>query len=250
MINGGEKLNKYFIAVCDDEKVALFQITETIKKEFEKLGSRVDIAIFCEPKALLESNRKSNYEIIFLDIDMPDLNGIEIARIIKNQSPKSLIIFVTGKDELVYKSFEAHPFGFIRKVKLKDEISKVVIDIIKELSRSDCMINFKIDGIYYKLFIDEIAYIESKGNYIIINTTDGLAYKYKDSINKKEIELSGQGFVRTHEKYLVNFKYIFKINKMSITLVQNLDIPVSRRRMSMLKEGFLEYYGRIRLGGI
>ncbi len=181
---------------------------------------------------------------------MPDLDGIETARIIKNQNPKSLIIFVTGKDELVYKSFEVHPFGFIRKTKLKEEISKVVGDIIKELSRNDYMLNFKIEGIYYKLIIDEIVYIESKGNYIIINTTDGLVYKYKDSINKREIELSEQGFVRTHEKYLVNLKYIFKINKSSVTVIQNYDIPVSRSRMNALKEGFLSYYGRIGSGGI
>ncbi len=243
-------MNRYFIAVCDDEEFALSQISGAVKKEFEKSGMNVDITVFNEPKLLLELNRTSSFDVIFLDIDMPKLDGIETARIIKKQNPKSLIIFVTGKDELVYKSFEAHPFGFIRKTKLKEEISKVVGDIIKELSRNDYMLNFKIEGIYYKLIIDEIVYIESKGNYIIINTTDGLTYKYKDSINKKEIELSEQGFVRTHEKYLVNLKYIFKINKSSVTVIQNYDIPISRSRMNALKEGFLNYYGRVGLGGI
>ncbi|WP_313164719.1 LytTR family DNA-binding domain-containing protein [Sedimentibacter sp.] len=243
-------MNRYFIAVCDDEEFALSQISGAVKKEFEKSGMNVDITVFNEPKLLLELNRTSSFDVIFLDIDMPDLDGIETARIIKNQNPKSLIIFVTGKDELVYKSFEVHPFGFIRKFKLKEEISSIVEDIIKELSRNDYMLNFKIEGIHYKLLIDEIAYIESKGNYIIINTTDGLTYKYKDSINKKEIELSEQGFVRTHEKYLVNLKYIFKINKSSVTVIQNYDIPVSRSRMNALKEGFLNYYGRVGLGGI
>ncbi|WP_313346257.1 LytTR family DNA-binding domain-containing protein [Sedimentibacter sp.] len=243
-------MNKYFVAVCDDEELALSHISQSIKREFEKSGMNVDITVFNEPKLLLELNRTSSFDVIFLDIDMPKLDGIETARIIKKQNPKSLIIFVTGKDELVYKSFEAHPFGFIRKLKLKEEISSIVEDIIKELSRNDYMLNFKIEGIHYKLLIDEIAYIESKGNYIIINTTDGLVYKYKDSINKREIELSEQGFVRAHEKYLVNLKYIFKINKSSVTVIQNYNIPVSRSRMNALKEGFLNYYGRMGSGGI
>ncbi|WP_312811996.1 LytTR family DNA-binding domain-containing protein [Sedimentibacter sp.] len=243
-------MNRYFIAVCDDEEFALSQISGAVKKEFEKSGMNVDITVFNEPKLLLELNRTSSFDVIFLDIDMPKLDGIETARIIKKQNPESLIIFVTGKDELVYKSFEVHPFGFIRKLKLKEEISSIVEDIIKELSRNDYMLNFKIEGIHYKLLIDEIAYIESKGNYIIINTTDGLTYKYKDSINKKEMELSEHGFVRTHEKYLVNLKYIFKINKSSVTVIQNYNIPVSRSRMNALKEGFLNYYGRMGSGGI
>lgn len=243
-------MNRYLIAVCDDEELALTTISGAVKNEFAQSGVNVEIITFNEPKLLLESNRTSNFDVIFLDIDMPKLDGIETARIIKNQNPKSLIIFVTGKDELVYKSFEAHPFGFIRKLKLKDEISRVVEDVVKEQSRNEYMLNFKIEGIHYKLFADEIVYIKSRGNYIIINTTDGLAYKYKDSINKKEIELSEQGFVRAHEKYLVNLKYIFKINKSSVNVIQNYDIPVSRSRMNALKEGFLNYYGRIGSGGI
>ena len=243
-------MNKYFVAVCDDEELALSYISQSIKREFDKSGIIVDITAFNEPKMLLESNRTSNYEVIFLDIDMPDLDGIETARIIKNQNQKSMIIFITGKDELVYKSFEVHPFGFIRKSKLKEETPRVVTDIIKVLSRSDYVLNFKIEGMYYKLLTDEIVYIESKSNYIIINTTDGLIYKYKDSINRKEIELLDKGFVRIHEKYLVNLKYIFSINKKSITTTQKYEIPVSRSRMNPLRKDFLNYYGRIGSGVI
>lgn len=238
------------IAVCDNEEFALVQVAEVVKKEFAKIGVNAEINTFNEPESLLESNRTGCYDVIFLDIDMPDINGIEAARIIKKLNPKTLVIFVTGKDELVYKSFEVHPFGFIRKSKLREEISGIVADIKTELSRKDYRLSFKIEGICYRLYADEIACIESKGNYIIIKTTDGANYKYKDSINKKEIELSEYGFVRTHERYLVNLKYIFKINRNSVTVIQNYEIPVSRNRMNILKENFLNYYGGTVSGGI
>lgn len=238
------------IAVCDDEELALAQIVEEIKKGFAKIGVTAEIDTFIKPELLLESNRTCSFDVIFLDIDMPGINGIEAAGIIKKLNPKTLVVFVTGKDELVYKSFEVHPFGFIRKLKLKDEISEIVADIKTELSRKDYRLSFKTEGIHYRLYADEIVCIESMGNYIIINTTDGATYKYKDSISKKEIELSEHGFIRTHEKYLVNFKYIFKINKSSVTVIQNYDIPVSRNRMNNLKESFLSYYGRVGSGGI
>lgn len=235
---------RYKIAVCDDEEFLLAQIAEVIKSEFTKIGRSGEISIFNDTKLLLESNRIGSFDVIFLDIDMPDIDGIEAAGIIKNMNPKSLIIFVTSKDELVYKSFEVHPFGFIRKVKLREEISRIVPDIKNELSRNNYMLSFKIEGIYYRLYTGEIVYIESKGNYIIIKTTDGAIYKYKDSINKKEDELSEHGFVRTHEKYLVNLKHMFKINKSSVTITHNYDIPVSRSRINRVKESFMNYYSR------
>lgn len=246
----GWGVNRYRIAICDDEELLLVQIAEVIKKEFAKIGVNAEINVFKEPKLLLESNRTVSYDVIFLDIDMPDIDGIEAAGTIKNLNHNALVIFVTSKDDLVYKSFEVHPFGFIRKFKLKEEISGVVVDVKKELSHNNYMLSFKIEGTYYKLHTDEIVCIESKGNYIIIKTTDGAVYKYKDSINKKESELSEHGFVRAHEKYLVNLKYIFKINKSSVTVTQNYDISISRNRMNTLKESFLNYYGRTVLGGI
>lgn len=238
------------IAVCDDEEIALAQIMELVKKEFAKIGMNIEIKAFDNTELLLESNRTSSFDVIFLDIDMPDRNGIETAKIIKKFNPKILIIFVTSKDEFVFTSFEVHPFGFIRKLNMRDEIARIVSDIKTELSCEEYIISFKIDCILYRLYTDEIVYIESKKNYIIIKTTDGAIYKYKDSINKKENELSDHGFVRTHEKYLVNLKYIFKINKKSVTVIQQYDIPVSRNRMNTLEERYLNYYGRMSSRGV
>ncbi len=106
---------KYNVAICDDDKPMLIHISDTVKKEFLRLGLNVDIASFDNPLSLINSHKINNYGIIFLDIDMPDMDGIEAGKIIKNLSSKTLVIFLTSKDELVYKSFEAHPFCFIRK---------------------------------------------------------------------------------------------------------------------------------------
>ncbi|HAQ40073.1 MAG TPA: hypothetical protein DCM73_04050 [Clostridiales bacterium] len=158
---------------------------------------------------MLVSNRTGSFDIIFLDIDMPDIDGIAAAGIIKKQNPKLLVVFVTSKDELVYKSFEVHPFGYIRKSRFSEEISKIVPDIKDELSYKEYMLSFKIEGVIYRLCVDEIVYIQSTGNYIIIKTTDGAVYKYKDSISKKENELWKHGFVRTHEMSSIALKIVF-----------------------------------------
>ncbi len=121
---------------------------------------------------------------------------------------------------------------------------KIINGIKEVLLKYEFIVHFKIENINYKLYLDDIVYIESKRNYIIIHTIDDVAYKYKDSINKKEDELSKYGFARFHESFLINLKYIKSINKNSVTVIQNFDIPVSRYRMQSVKESFLEYHSR------
>lgn len=233
---------KYNIAVCDDYNHILIHISNILKTEFAKIGLNAEITAFDNPISLINSHKTNKYDVIFLDIEMPDMDGIEAGKIIKNLSSKALIIFLTSKDELVYKSFEAHPYSFIRKTYMDKEIPKIINDIKEELSKNEYMLKFKIENINYKLYLDDIIYIESKRNYIIIHTIDDAAYKYKDSINKKEDELSKYDFIRSHESFLINLKYIKHINKKTVTLILNLDIPVSRYRMISVKESFLEYH--------
>ena len=242
-------MSYYKIAICDDDNDALIYISELIRKEFAKAGCNTIISVFDDPVVLINEHKINDYDTTFLDIDMPKINGIEVAKIIKNQHSKTLIIFITSKDELVFNSFEVHPFGFVRKLKMHEELPKIIADITSELSKNNYMIQFKIEGICYKLYAEEIVFIESKGNYIIINTVDRESYKYKDSINKKEEELLKYNFVRTHERFLINLKYILSINKNTVTVIQNYDMPVSRHRVQKVKERFLGYYGRDKIGG-
>jgi len=236
-------MSTYKIAVCDDEEDALSLISELVKREFAKLGENTEISAFTNSELLLESNREESFDVNFLDISMPSIDGIEVAGLIKRYNPETLIVFVTCMDDLVFKSYKVHPFGFIRKTKLIEEFPAVVLDIKKQLSYNEYSLCFKLEGTEYRLCTDEVVFIESKGNYIKIKTTDMADYRYKDSINKKEIELKEHGFVRTHERFLVNLKYISKINKKSVTMIQNYGIPVSRNRMKAVIESYYSYHG-------
>ena len=237
-------MSTYKIAVCDDEESALELISSLVKKEFAKIDENVQINKFTNPELLLESSRECGFDMVFLDIDMPSIGGIQAAKKIKIFNPKTLIVFVTGKDELVFKSFQVHPFSFIRKSRLIEEIPEVVADIKSHFSYNDYAICFKIQGIDYILLTDEIVCIKSSGNYITIKTTDMAEYRYKDSINKKDTELTGHGFVRTHERYLVNLKYITRINKKSVTMTQKYEVPMSRHRMAAVAKSYADYYSR------
>ena len=106
------------IVICDDEQKMISNISEVVKDTV----SLCDISCFSSGKDLVESLENERYDLLLLDIDMPGITGLDIAKSIANSDPKPLIIFVTGHDELVYHSLQFHPFGFVRKSYMDREI--------------------------------------------------------------------------------------------------------------------------------
>ncbi len=238
-------MNYYKIGICDDEEIILNNVTELIIDKLNKIECCYDLTKFTNPLHIINSHFESNFDIVFLDIDMPVLNGIEVAQAIKINNPNTFIIFITGKDELVFESFKVQPFRFIRKSKLKDEISEAILEAYKLLQVNSYKVNFMIENVKYDIDINGILYIESSRNYITINTINNKKFKYKDSINKKAKELEKYGFIRTHVAYLVNQKYIQRIENNDVIIKTYEKIPISRSHIRSVKQKLIEYLGEI-----
>lgn len=112
----------YNIAICDDEIKTLENIATMIKDKFSSMNIEGNYNTCNYPEELLKILDKEKIDVLFLDIDMPKISGMDIGQYILNKSMDTLLIFVTSHDALVYESFKYHPFGFIRKSHLEDEI--------------------------------------------------------------------------------------------------------------------------------
>ena len=106
------------VFICDDESRILSDITEKVKSEL----AGAEISMFSNGVKLLERLSEARCDILLIDIDMPEFNGLEIAERLGALSEKPLLIFVTSHDELVYDSLQFHPFGFVRKGYLEKEL--------------------------------------------------------------------------------------------------------------------------------
>lgn len=126
------------IAVCDDEAIILDMLSKRIKREFEKLGHAVTISNFqygVELRRRIFSGVR--FDVLFLDIDMKDINGIELSKHLRENHTQSLIIFISNREEYVFKSFSVSPFRFVRKMDFEEEITEIIKDTIKELNREE-----------------------------------------------------------------------------------------------------------------
>lgn len=233
-------MNYFNIGICDDEEIILDKISQLINDKFKEINCDYNINKFNDPMELIEYYSQEYFDIVFLDIDMPKINGIELAQNIKIKSPNTIIIFITSKDELVYESLKVQPFRFIRKSKLTEEISEAIVEANRFLESNSYKIKIITDNKTFEIDINSILYIESNRNYIIINAVNNKQYKFKDSINQKEHELEDYGFIRTHSGYLVNERYIQRLTKDNVIMRNNQKIPMSRSRIQYVQKKLIE----------
>lgn len=228
------------IAVCDDEKRVLSEINRKLQEEFERLNCQADVFQTNNPFELLEHIKINSVDVMFLDIDMPSLSGMDIAQFLMDNDANTLLVFVTSHDALVYQSFKYHPFGFIRKSHFNEEIGAVVRSLIVELQKKSEYFSFKTNEGFFKVLFTDILYFDSKSNYINLHLDDNL-YKFRGTITSLENKLSLKGFIRTHKGFLVNQQHVFAIKGDDIELSNKEILPIGRTNRENVKKTILRY---------
>ncbi len=227
------------IAIIDDQKSDLKYISNEVKNQLDAKKIRYDIFLYTNPSQLLVDNEKDCFDAIFLDIDMPDqLNGLDIAETINNVSPKTVLVFVINHDELVYKAYRFKAVGFIRKGFLDDEINEITDIILSEIHKRNHTLSISDSNSIIKIDLFDVLYIKSDDHYAEIYFKEGKRC-IRQSLNKIEMQIEHYGFIRTHSRYLVNYRYIYSIEKTVVILSDGkTQVPISRNKVASVKEKF------------
>ena len=212
------------ICVCDDSMVFL----NDFKKAVEGLlphgkysDHEFELKLFAEAEGLLNYCVSNYPDIVFLDIEMPKQNGLEIADALNKLCVYTLIIFVTSHDDLVFTSLRYHPFRFLRKTHLSGELLEALDSAIEERIIKDKTLTLGSKYLGKKLLVSQIMYIESDKNYVCIVTNNNTEYLYRATVSFLDKELSSYGFIRVHSAFIVNMAYIKALNNDSLLLFNN-----------------------------
>ncbi|MDK2808763.1 MAG: hypothetical protein PWP24_1500 [Clostridiales bacterium] len=232
------------IAVCEDEPAVLRHITKIITFEFQIQEKEAAIRPYKNPEHLvLDIKRGMQFHVLFLDIDMPNINGLELAAMVNRLSVSPLIVFVSSMEELVYQSFRVHPFRFLPKASFPQEIHTCISDILEEFKSPHLQdfIVFSSQNTLYRLNVQEILYVECIGKTLRFAMHEKtLEVKYV--LSDMEQLLSPHHFLRIHKSYLVNRAYIYQIETREIRLSNGTLLPLSRYRAKEIKQKFQEIF--------
>lgn len=233
------------VAVCDDNKVMLDFLSRHIAECFTSYKISHDISNYACGEEFVLQHEKTPFDVVFLDIKMPDIDGFEAAKRVRRISEKTHIIFVTTESGLVYDSFDYHPFYFIPKGKteiLKAKLKNVIGKLVEQINDS-CIICFDLPhGEKKYVNSNSIFYIVSKSNYLdIVCKTETIHIRRKlDNIFD---ELPPKSFARIHNRIIVNMCYVCRIDnaRLKAILYDETELDISRAYKAAFSEKYNIY---------
>ena len=230
------------IAVCDDAR----EYRLTLKEYCENFFSQKHIAceIFEFPSGEEILNSAENFDIAFLDVELGDTNGIEVARKLQKKNPNIVILVVTSHLKYIDDAMDIHAIRFINKPVSEQRIFSVLEKAVNEINKKVITIHLKGNQVL-RIFASDVVYIESKFKKVIVNTREK-TYESTDSLKTLSGMFSADFFAVPHSSYIVNLNYVKDFKRDEIFLLEpydNVRISVATRKQTEFRRQFLNFIG-------
>ena len=231
------------IAICDDEK----RICSILAEKVGKIFPGAEILTYASGEELLGADILP--DILLLDIKMPGMSGMDVARTLRDKDWRKILIFITGEEDQVFNSFDLQAFHFLVKPVADEKIKEVLDNAQKELERygdisgkQDKYIEIQSGTAHIRINLSQLLYAEVYDRKTILHMKkENIEYYGQLSVLEN---LVGKDFYRIHRSYLVNMKYVERYDRTSVTLTGGNNIPISRREYEGFLKAYLEYSRR------
>lgn len=234
------------IAICDDDMTTTSQIEEYIRQIEIEQHIQVQCRIFFDGKSFMQSVESGEvYDLIYLDVEMPLMKGLDVAKKLREMEISSLIIYISNYETYCESMIETEPFRFLRKpINDVDLFRKYFMSAYKKLENRNEYYTYSYKKIHHKININDIMYFESNNRKICIHTNgnqeNNTFYGQLDKV-EKELESKSCTFIRIHQSYLVNSTYINTVQHDAVILENKDELPISEKRQREIQRKlFLE----------
>lgn len=231
------------IVVLDDSLEIRTTLDLFLKQYAKERNATFSISLYDRGLPFLKQYNH-NVDVVFFDIDLPDSNGMELAKQIREKDKKVIIVFVTNLARYALNGYEVEALDFIIKP-IEYGAFKMKMDrIMSELSKKENrFISIKTvnDGVLC-LNLSDVAYVEALGHNIIFHTSSD-SYRYSTSLAKIKTELGDSGFEKCSNSYLVNLKFVRQVTLTDVILTTSSMVPISRSMRKDFMKKLANYYG-------
>lgn len=235
----------YKIAVCDDEQIFVDDVVKKLKEQSEQC----EISEFNSGEELIKASFEFN--MIFLDIEMTGINGINTAFALRERGYDGMIIFLTSHAEFMPDAFKVKAFRFLDKPLDSEKFNEAFSEAKKEIMNTEHILLSDRSGKTVYLKLTDIVYLEAYGDGTYIYGKTGKVYDTDRPLKYWKGQIGSEHFYQIHKSFIVSYMYVSDISKDGQVVMKGFKQPldISRRNVVPFRNGFFDYirkYARIR----
>lgn len=232
----------FTIAICDDEKAFGKQIERVIWQVEDKFQEKLEVVVFTSGDKLLEYMKQNTVDLLFLDIELGEMTGIQISRQIRKEdnNEQIQIVYITGKEGYERELFDFQPLNFLGKPLDEEKIKECVNMAYRKLIKGGRKFKYVSHYEERNVPINQIISFETEGKEIAVTLAWGKE-RFRSSMNKVENEVKGNGFLRISQSVIVNIAYIRQYDGDKVVMSDGKTYYVSRSKLKKVKQLYMEY---------
>ena len=228
------------IAICDDEQNQIQYIKGIVSAWAETSGHFPAFAEFPSAEAFLfDYAENRNYDILLLDIEMAKMNGIDLAKKVREGNNRVQIVFITGYPDFMSEGFEVAALHYLMKPVKKEKLFSVLDRAVDNIAKSPRFLLLPMGKETLRVYAEDIRYAESDGHYILLHTGKE-THRLRMTIPEIEKEL-GEGFFRTGRSFVVGLKYVVRITKTTVYLEDGTEVPLGKGLYDDMNKALIRY---------
>lgn len=230
------------IAICDDEAVQQQMLRKYLEEWTQTRGEVLETALFMSGESFLfvwEDDKA--FDLLILDIEMGQVNGVELAAKIRSQDENIPILFVTGYDRYMAQGYEVAALHYLLKPLHKEKFFEV-LDKVQKRGKKEEKLLLQTDRGPVSMLLSKIWYVEARAHQCVLYTEEDEYTLYSGISEMAELLRNYREFVRCHRSYVVNVRHVMAAVKSELVLDDKRRLPVSRSSEKRVKQIFMDIF--------